>query len=127
LRVCNVSGLKIAMALMTPVSATDNRYHVHGWYIVNAARGGCQDVGAWPKSGYFYWYAQEDGSAAQHYGSAAQHYGVWQGTIDKCVATPGPFDRVDTPEHTCAEGEELVKFTEKLIEPKTNTFTLTLR
>jgi uncharacterized membrane protein len=120
LRVCNVSGLKVALALMTPVSPTDNRYHVHGWYIVNADRSGCQDVGSWPKTGYFYWYAQEDGSTSQQ-------YGVWQGTIDKCVATPGPFDRVDTPSYTCAEGEELVKFTEKLIEPKTSTFTLTLR
>jgi uncharacterized membrane protein len=120
LKVCNASGLKVAMALMTPVSPADNRYHVHGWYIINAARGGCQDVGSWPKNGYFYWYAQEDGSASEQ-------YGVWQGTVDKCVATPGPFDRIDTPGYTCAEGEELVKFTEKLIEPKTNTFTVTLR
>jgi len=120
LRVCNVSGLKVALALMTPVSSTDSQYHIHGWYIVNADRNRCQDVGHWPKSGFFYWYAQEDGSTSPG-------YGVWQGTVDKCVATPGPFDRVDTPDYTCNDGEELVKFTEKLIEPKTTIFTLTLR
>jgi hypothetical protein len=114
-----VSGLKVALALMTPRSATDDRYHVHGWYIVNPDSV-CQDVGAWPKNGYFYWYAQEDGAASQQ-------FGVWEGTVGKCVATPGPFDRIDTPGYTCKDGEELVKFTEKLIEPKTNTFTLTLR
>jgi hypothetical protein len=45
---------------------------------------------------------------------ASQQYGVWQGTVDKCVTTPGPFDCIDTPGYTCADGEELVKFTEKL-------------
>jgi uncharacterized membrane protein len=118
-KVCNTSGLKVAMALMTPISSTDSRYHVHGWYIIDAARDGCQDVGTWPKNGYFYWYAQEDGSTSRE-------YAVWPGTIDKCVTVPGPFDRVVEPEYTCAN-EDLVKFTEKLIEPKINSFTLTLR
>ena len=118
-KVCNTTGLKVAMTLMTTTSPTEQRYHVHGWYVINAARTGCQDLGNWPK-GYFYWYGQEDGSATQQ-------YAIWAGTVDKCVAFPGPFDRVVVPNYSCANNEELVKFTEKLIEPGINTYTLTLR
>ena len=118
-KVCNVTGLKISVSLMTLTNATDQKYHVHGWYTVNPARTGCQDFGVWPK-GYFYWYAQEDGSATEQ-------YAVWAGTVDKCVAFPGPFDRAVVPNYSCVTGEELVKFTEKLVEPGTNTYTLTLR
>src|SRR5438477_8935140 len=75
LRVCNASGLDVAMALVTAISSTDSRYHVHGWYSVNATSR-CQDLGSWPKSTYFYWYAQEEGANASQ-------FAVWEGTVTK--------------------------------------------
>ncbi len=114
LRVCNYSGLKVQMAVSTLMSPADRRYHVFGWYVLDA---GCTDIGYFARP-WLYFYAEEYNRGAQ--------YRYWPGNFPLCVDYPGPFDRVHTAGVTCDE-DNLKLFTETRVEPTTGIMTINLQ
>lgn len=98
LKVCNKSARRASVAVMgrTAPDATD--WHVEGWW--NVAPNQCSNLKKYVK-GQIYLFAQEDGNPRV----------MWRGNAAQaCVATPGPFDRVNRDAYRCAPNERLVSF-----------------
>jgi len=98
LKVCNKSDRRASVAAMGKTSFDSDEWHVQGWW--NVAPRQCSNLKKYVK-GKIYLFAQEDGNPSV----------MWQGTaLRTCVASPGPFDRVDRDGYKCGVRERLVSF-----------------
>jgi len=98
LKVCNQSSRRASVAAMGKTSPENDDWHVEGWWSVAPRQ--CSSLKKFVK-GAIYLFAQEDGNPAV----------MWQGTaLRTCVASPGPFDRVNRDGYKCGAGERLVSF-----------------
>jgi len=98
LKVCNKSKRRASVATIGRTSPDSEDWHVEGWW--NVAPQQCSNLKKYVK-GKIYLFAQEDGNVSVK----------WQGTARRtCVASPGPFDRVDRDGYKCAARERPVSF-----------------
>lgn len=98
LKVCNKSNRRASVAAMGKTSLDSDDWHVEGWWNVAPKR--CSNLKKYVK-GKIYLFAQEDGNPSV----------MWQGdALRTCVASPGPFDRVNQDGHKCAANERAVSF-----------------
>jgi len=113
-KICNNSGVRAGFSFVSLVAPNDQRFHVHGWYIVNP--GGCTDIGNFPH-GWIYFYGEQADSGGRMY---------WGGNVtSKCVTYPGPYDRPSTAGYTC-DARELKGFDGVVVPPNIGTYTLTI-
>jgi hypothetical protein len=98
LKVCNKSSRRASVAAIGRNSAENEDWHVEGWWNVPPRQ--CSNLKRYIK-GKVYLFAQEDGNPSM----------MWHGdALRTCVASRGPFDRVNRDEYKCAADERLVTF-----------------
>jgi hypothetical protein len=98
LKVCNKSNRRASIAAIGRTSIESEEMHVEGWWNVPPHQ--CSNLKRYVR-GTIYLFAQEDGNPAV----------MWQGSaLRACVATPGPFDRVNRDGYKCAPHERPVSF-----------------
>jgi uncharacterized caspase-like protein len=98
LKVCNKSHRRASVAVMGRTASDGDEWHVQGWW--NVAPRQCSNLKRYAK-GKIYLFAQEDGNPSV----------TWEGdALRACVASPGPFDRVNRDDYKCAANERLVSF-----------------
>jgi uncharacterized membrane protein len=98
LKVCNKSKRRASVAVMGRTGSDGDEWHVQGWW--NIAPRQCSNLRRYAK-GKIYLFAQEDGNPSVS----------WEGdALRTCVASPGPFDRVNRDDYKCAANERLVSF-----------------
>ena len=98
LKVCNKSNRRASVAAIGRTSVESEDMHVEGWWNVPPHQ--CSNLKRYVR-GTIYLFAQEDGNPAV----------MWQGSaLRACVATPGPFDRVNRDSYKCAAHERAVSF-----------------
>jgi uncharacterized caspase-like protein len=98
LKVCNKSKRRASIAVMGRTGADSEEWHVQGWW--NVAPSQCSNLKRFAK-GKIYLFAQEDGNPSV----------TWEGdALRACVASPGPFDRVNREDYKCAANERAVSF-----------------
>ena len=113
-QVCNHSSVEASVATASHVSTTDGNFVIQGWW--NVAAGACSTIGTFPQ-GWFYFYAEQTNTQDL----------VWKGTdVQICVAYPGPFSRVNAPNYSCANNEQLRGFTGANIGSNIGTYTWNL-
>jgi uncharacterized membrane protein len=98
LKVCNKSSRRASVAVMGRTAVDAEDWHVEGWW--NVAPNQCSNLKKYVK-GKIYLFAQEDGNPSV----------MWRGNaLQACVASPGPFDRVNREGSKCGSNERLVSF-----------------
>ena len=98
LKVCNKSNRRASIAVMGRTGSDSDEWHVEGWW--NVAPRQCSNLKRYIK-GKIYLFAQVDGNPSI----------TWQGdALQTCVASPGPFDRVNRDGYKCGANERLVSF-----------------
>jgi serine/threonine protein kinase/uncharacterized membrane protein len=112
LKVCNKSSRKASVAVMGQTALENNDKHVQGWWSVPP--GQCNYIRRYVK-GVIYLFAQEDGNPSF----------AWKGNASQlCVASPGPFDRVNRDGYTCQTAEKTVPFSSFSVSEGTFTWDL---
>ncbi len=113
-QVCNHSKVQASVATASHVSPTDSNFVIQGWWSVSP--GSCAWIGYFPQ-GWFYFYAEQTNTQEL----------VWEGKdVQICVQYPGPFERTNTPNYTCANNEQLRGFTGANIGSNIGTYTWNL-
>jgi uncharacterized membrane protein len=113
-QVCNHSNVQASVATASHVSPTDGNFVVQGWWSVGP--GACEWIGYFPQ-GWFYYYAEQTNTQDL----------VWKGTDAQiCVQYPGPFERTNSANYTCANNEELRGFSGTNIGSNIGTYTWNL-
>ena len=98
LRVCNKGARRVSVAVMGRTAPDSEDLRIAGWWNVAAKQ--CSNLKKYVK-GKIYLFAQEDGNPSV----------AWHGdAYAACVASPGPFDRVNREGAKCAANERLVSF-----------------
>ena len=111
LRVCNKTNVGAVLAIVSRVSAREDKFKAEGWWGIPAGR--CGGVGKFT-SGWVYFYADaEDGT-------------VWAGEdADICVSDE-KFSKVIVPDTPCAANERIASFHGIFVKPDQRSFTLEL-
>jgi hypothetical protein len=98
LKVCNKGARRVSVAVMGKTALDSEDLRVAGWW--NVAPKQCSNLKKYVK-GKIYLFAQEDGNPSV----------AWRGdALSACVASPGPFDRVNREGVKCGSNERLVSF-----------------
>lgn len=112
LKVCNKSPRKASVAVMGRTVLENNDWHVQGWWSIPPRQ--CNNIRRYVK-GVIYLFAQEDGNPKF----------AWKGNASKlCVASPGPFDRVNRDGYVCQAAEKAVQFSSFSVSDLTFTWDL---
>jgi uncharacterized membrane protein len=111
---CNKTRIKVLVAVATLVSPGDKRFKVEGWWTIPAEQ--CANIGAFPK-GWAYYYAEQDDPDTARW--EADDVGI-------CVEYPGPFERILTPNYSCASNQKIQGFKSIFVDADTGVITITL-
>jgi uncharacterized membrane protein len=111
---CNKTRVKVLVAVATLVSPGDKRFKVEGWWTIPAEQ--CANIGAFPK-GWAYYYAEQDDPDTARW--EADDVGI-------CVEYPGPFERILTPNYSCASNQKIQGFKSIFVDADTGSVTITL-
>jgi uncharacterized membrane protein len=111
---CNKTNVKVFVAIAAQMSPKDHRFLVQGWWSIPADQ--CGNIGAFPR-GWVYYYAEQEDPGTAYWGADDDSF---------CVAYPGPFERILTPNYSCGTNETIQGFKAIFVEPNTGSMTVTL-